>query len=173
MAGLKKYKSYECKLELIKTFWFDLLTIKRAAQSKFRQVNIITSFTVVKLCSVLITFSYCYVFLIKMIIYGALRDLVPFAQIKRREKHPQRSITFSKVPGFFTKSNTPPWVFFTFLKLCEWYQIVESTTYLLVGDNSQEFPRVGIGVVFIKSKTYCWSSIKLDLLNYLNNKQIW
>ena len=28
----------------------------------------------------------------------------------------------------FTKSNTPPWVFFTFLKLYEWYQIAQSTT---------------------------------------------
>ena len=46
---------------------------------------------------------------------GALRDLVPLVQFKKREKHPGRSITFSKVAG--TKSNTPPWVFFTFLKL--------------------------------------------------------
>ena len=27
----------------------------------------------------------------------ALRDLVPFVQFKKREKHPWRSITFSKV----------------------------------------------------------------------------
>ena len=25
----------------------------------------------------------------------------------------------------FTKSNTPPWVFFTFFKLCKWYQIAQ------------------------------------------------
>ena len=31
------------------------------------------------------------------------------------EKHPWRSVTFSKVAGFFTKSNTPPWVLFMFL----------------------------------------------------------
>ena len=30
----------------------------------------------------------------------ALRDLVPFAQFKKREKHPWMSITFSKVAGF-------------------------------------------------------------------------
>ena len=30
----------------------------------------------------------------------------------------------------FTKSNTPPWVFFTFFKLYEWYQIAQSTTYV-------------------------------------------
>ena len=29
----------------------------------------------------------------------------------------------------FTKSNTPSWVFFTFFKLYEWYQIAQSTTY--------------------------------------------
>ena len=33
----------------------------------------------------------------------ALRDLVPFVQFKKREKHPWRSVTFSN----FTKSNTP------------------------------------------------------------------
>ena len=51
---------------------------------------------------------------------GALRDLVPFVQFKKREKHPWRSVTFSKVVGFslhFTKINTPPWVFFTFFEL--------------------------------------------------------
>ena len=29
----------------------------------------------------------------------------------------------------FTKSNTPPWGFFTFLKLCKWYQIAQRITY--------------------------------------------
>ena len=28
-----------------------------------------------------------------------LRDLVPFAQFKKREKHPWRSVTFNKVAG--------------------------------------------------------------------------
>ena len=28
----------------------------------------------------------------------------------------------------FTKSNTPPWVFFAYFKLHEWYQIAQSTT---------------------------------------------
>ena len=31
----------------------------------------------------------------------------------------------------FTKSNTPPWVFFTFSKLCKWYEIAQSITYIL------------------------------------------
>ena len=32
-------------------------------------------------------------------IYSALRDLVPFVQFKKREKHPWRSVNFSKVIG--------------------------------------------------------------------------
>ena len=31
--------------------------------------------------------------------YGALHDLVPCAQLKKREKNPWRSVTFSKVAG--------------------------------------------------------------------------
>ena len=30
----------------------------------------------------------------------------------------------------FTKSNTSSWVFFIFFKLCKWYQIVQSVSYL-------------------------------------------
>ena len=56
-------------------------------------------------------------------IWDALRDLVPFAQFKKREKHTWRSITFSKVAGQSPKANTPPWFFFTFSKLYKWYQI--------------------------------------------------
>ena len=36
-----------------------------------------------------------------------LHDLVLFVQFKKREKHQWRSVTLSK-------SNTPPWFFFTF-----------------------------------------------------------
>ena len=32
----------------------------------------------------------------------------------------------------FAKSNTPPWVFFTFFKLYEWYQIAQSTKMKLL-----------------------------------------
>ena len=31
--------------------------------------------------------------------FGALRDLVPFAQFEKREKQPWRSVNFSKVAG--------------------------------------------------------------------------
>ena len=30
----------------------------------------------------------------------------------------------------FTKINTPPWVFFTFLKLYKWYQITQRITFV-------------------------------------------
>ena len=43
-----------------------------------------------------------------MAICGALRDLVPFVQFKKCEKHSWRSV-------IFTKSNTPPSVFLRFL----------------------------------------------------------
>ena len=67
-------------------------------------------------------------FALLFLIYDALRDLIPFEQIKNREKRPWRSVTYSKVAGF-TKSNTLPWVFFTFFKLYKWYQIAQSMTY--------------------------------------------
>ena len=44
--------------------------------------------------------------------------LVLFAQLKK------------KVTCNFTKSNTPPWVFFTFFELQKWYQIAQRITYV-------------------------------------------
>ena len=58
-------------------------------------------------------------------ICGALRDWVPFVQFKKHEKHPRKSVNFSKVAGV----NTPPWVLFMFFKLYKWYQIAQGTTY--------------------------------------------
>ena len=57
------------------------------------------------------------------VIHDALRDLIPFVQFKKREKHPWKSDTFSKVAEFcnVTKSITPPWVFFTFSEKSEEY----------------------------------------------------
>ena len=60
----------------------------------------------------------------------AFRNLVPFVLFKKYEKHSWRSVNFSKITAEsckFTKSNTPPWVFFTFLKLCKWHQIAQSS----------------------------------------------
>ena len=63
-----------------------------------------------------------------------LCDLAPFVEFKKkREEHPYRSVTFtSKVVGLvcnFSKSNTPPWVFFTFFKLYKWYQTAQHIMY--------------------------------------------
>ena len=38
---------------------------------------------------------------------GALRDLVSFVQFKKCEKHPWRSVNFSKVAGFKQALNRP------------------------------------------------------------------
>ena len=63
----------------------------------------------------------------QLIICDALRNSVPFLQFKKRENHPWKSVTFN-----FIKSNTPPWVFFTFFKLSKWYQIAQNITYVFI-----------------------------------------
>ena len=84
-----------------------------------------------------------------LLIYGALRDLVPFVQSKKRGKHPWRSVT---------KIYTPPWVFFTFFKLYNWYQIVQRNTNVLLGKSvlfrlrinsqwKQFFQQVSCGII--------------------------
>ena len=49
---------------------------------------------------------------------GALRDLVPFVQIK---KHSWRSVTFSKSLQLQLEVAPPPWAFLTFLTLYKWH----------------------------------------------------
>ena len=75
-----------------------------------------------------------------------------------------------------TKSNSPPWVFFTFFKFCKWYQIAQSTTIVLLvfkhnspGDFSFDLP-LGGGVyngltnmtsifhkIYTRNKTKLWN----------------
>ena len=50
-------------------------------------------------------------------------DVVPFVQFKKYENHSWKSAVYN-----FTTSNTPPWVFFSFLKVYKWYQIVQHIT---------------------------------------------
>ena len=40
---------------------------------------------------------------VQRLICGALRDLVPCAQFKKREKHPSRSVNFSKVAAILSQ----------------------------------------------------------------------
>ena len=60
----------------------------------------------------------------------ALRDMVPFAQINVKNTHGGvlLLVKFQASACKFTKSNTPPWVFVTFLKLYMWYQIAQRIT---------------------------------------------
>ena len=67
-------------------------------------------------------------------IHDALRDLAPFVQFEKREKHPWRSVTFNKVTG--SKDNNPPWAFFTFFELYKWYQIAQIVSYEISTDAS-------------------------------------
>ena len=60
--------------------------------------------------------------------YDALHDLVPVAQFKKRIKHTWRSATFSKAAGFSLEVTVHSWVFLTFSKLYQWYQIAQSVS---------------------------------------------
>ena len=55
-----------------------------------------------------------------------MRDLVPFVQFEKREN--THGGVLLLVACNFSKSNTHPWVFFTFLKLCKCYQIAQKIT---------------------------------------------
>ena len=59
-----------------------------------------------------------------MFICDVLRDLLPFLQFKKRGKYPRRRLLL--VACNSAKSNTPPWVFFTFFKLYKWYNGTKS-----------------------------------------------
>ena len=71
-------------------------------------------------------------------ICDALRDLIAFVQFGKREKHPWRSVTLN------TKSNTPPWVFFSFFKLYKWYQIVQRTIYQPFLNGREQFRKAEV-----------------------------
>ena len=65
--------------------------------------------SLLKLCTALQILANFILILVLPVFYSicdSLSDLAPFVQFKESEKHPWRSVTFSKV-----KSNTPPWVF--------------------------------------------------------------
>ena len=76
-----------------------------------------------------------------------------FYNLKQREKHAWWSVTFSKVACNFTKSNTPPWMFFMFFKLYKWYQITQCTS-----DNDYE---KFVPVIHFRSMITFYCSYKL------------
>ena len=59
-------------------------------------------------------------------IRNALRDLLVYIQFKKRLL---LLVNLQAEACKFTKSNFPSWVFFTF-KLCKWYEIAQSITYV-------------------------------------------
>ena len=67
-------------------------------------------------------------------------------------KHPWRSVTFSK-------SNTPPWVFFVFLTLYKWYQIAQSITINLAKYYEEkktfQINKRGVKKDEIRKKSFC------------------
>ena len=68
-----------------------------------------------------------------MTVCDVLRDLIPFVQFKKRENTHGGALLLVKLHAEvcnFTKSNTPPWVFFKFLKLYKWYQIEQHHIYI-------------------------------------------
>ena len=68
-------------------------------------------------------------------ICGALHDLVPFVQFKKREKHPWRSVNFQ-----------PTTLLKYFTKLYKWYQIAQRITFFkpLNIIISCEFPKTNL-----------------------------
>ena len=67
-------------------------------------------------------------------ICDVLRDLVPFEQFKNvKNTHGEvlLSVKLQAKTCNFTKSNTPPWVFFMFFRLYKWYQIAQRISYEL------------------------------------------
>ena len=63
----------------------------------------------------------------------------------------------------FTKSNTPPWVFFTFLKLYKWYQIAQSVTYYVMRSFKISLKRAR-KTSFIKTKILLYNKVGNYLL---------
>ena len=61
---------------------------------------------------------------LKELICNSLRELVPFAQLKKLFVNLQLSTNF-------IKSITPPWIFTSLFKLCKWYQITQNTCFRL------------------------------------------
>ena len=98
--------------------------------------------------------------------------LVSFVQFKQREKNTEEGVLllvkFQVSFCNFTKSNIPPWVFFTFLNLYKWYQIVQNVSYLAIAQRFSVKPllkmsihkifwpqsRIGLGVLSETAEAY-------------------
>ena len=68
----------------------------------------------------------CLFVCLSLCICDTLRDLVPFVQFQKREKHPWRNVTFSKVSGLKV---TLIHGVFRVLKLYKWYQTAQRISF--------------------------------------------
>ena len=80
-------------------------------------------------------FSLLQIFMIVLVIWisvicGALRDLVAFVQFKNHEKHPWRSVTFSKIAGLNLKVTLLHGCFSCFLNFINGTKLC-NTSYIL------------------------------------------
>ena len=84
----------------------------------------------------------------------------------------------------FTKSNTPPWMFFTFLKLYKRYQIAQSIThdksqnYLKGKPLTHSFPRHPFSTLWKHQKIYgveegCIGNEWVNILNKIDRLHYW
>ena len=72
----------------------------------------------------------------------------------RWEPQQWKSVTFGKIN--FTKSNKPPWVFFTFLKLHKWFQIAQHTTSVVSAKllrSCTEISSISLKLRYVKLRT--------------------
>ena len=102
--------------------------------------------------------------LIIWIIYDALHNMVPFIYNLKNVKNTHGGVlllvSLQTSSSNFTKSNTPPWVFFTFLKLYKRYQIAQSISI------------VWLKVFFPKCKNYFYYSSWLRQISQTRNLRL-
>ena len=73
-----------------------------------------------------------------------LRDLVPFVQfgnLKNTDEEALLLLNSKALASNLTKSNTPPWMFFTFFKLYIWLQIAQCISYVRQGHEARQSNR--------------------------------
>ena len=83
-----------------------------------------------------------------------MRLIVPFVQFEKREKHPWRIVTLSKLKADVcncTKSNVPPWVFFTFLNFKNFVKLRKTSQIYNVELGKAFYIDIGFGV-FLNGK---------------------
>ena len=88
-----------------------------------------------------------------------LRDLVPFAQFKKHEKHPWRSVTFSEIAGRCQKVTLLHGYCLRFFKFCRWYQIAQSVWHFLC----KQFTEGGVSSCSVFRLKRLWVSKKENM----------